>query len=65
MAKEDSGSTLIKLLRIVVIGFVIAITLGTLFSLLYPTVEIDFSLSLLFIVVGLFIALLIQRVKRK
>lgn len=36
-------------------GIVVSILLGTLFSLVYPRVEIDFSLAMLFLIVGVLI----------
>jgi hypothetical protein len=42
-------------------GIMVSIGIGTVFSLLYPRVEIDFSLAFLFILVGLLLALAVGR----
>jgi hypothetical protein len=52
---------MVRLLIILVTGIMVSIGIGTVFSLLYPRVEIDFSLAFLFILVGLLLALAVGR----
>lgn len=44
---------MINLLLILISGIMVAVGIGTIFSLAYPKIEIDFSLAFLFILVGL------------
>ncbi len=46
-----------KALIIVLLGIVVGVALGTVFSQVYPTIEIDGSLALLFGVIGLLIVM--------
>ncbi len=46
-----------KTLIIMLIGIVVGVALGTTFSRAYPTIEIDFGLTLVFAVYGLSIVL--------
>ncbi len=46
-----------KALIIVLLAIVVSVALGTMFSQVYPTIEIDGSLALLFGVTGLLIVL--------
>ncbi|MCB1752969.1 MAG: toll/interleukin-1 receptor domain-containing protein [Gammaproteobacteria bacterium] len=43
-------------LILILTGILMSLVLGTLFSLVYPRVEIDFSLAILFLIVGVLIA---------
>ena len=54
-----------KLLMIVVLGIVVGVALGTIFSWAYPTIEIDFGLSLLFAIIGLLIVLVGDKLRRE
>ena len=48
---------MVKLLIILVGSIVVAVGLGTIFSRVYPRVEIDFTLAFLFMLVGLLLIL--------
>lgn len=49
-----------KLLMTLVCSMLVAVGLGTTFSLMYPTVDIDVGLAFLFAIVGLLIVLAIR-----
>lgn len=49
-----------KLLMTLVCSILVAVGLGTAFSFVYPTVEIDVGLAFLFAIVGLLIVLTIR-----
>ncbi len=49
-----------KLLNIVICSIIVAVGLGTIFSLVYPRVEINFGLASLFALAGLLIVLAIR-----
>jgi hypothetical protein len=53
---------MVNLLIILVSGIVVAVGIGTIFSLVYPKIEIDFSLAFLFILLGLLLVLAVYRV---
>ena len=48
---------MIHLIIILLSGIILAVGIGTVFSLVYPRIEIDFSLAFLFIPVGLLLVL--------
>ena len=56
-ALRQFQGTVAKTLTFVLLGIVVAIVLGTVFSQVYPTIKIDDSLVLLFAIAGLLIVL--------
>jgi hypothetical protein len=48
---------MLNLLIILISGIMAAVGIGTIFSLVYPNIEIDFSLAFLFILVGVLLVL--------
>ena len=58
--RKELSLQAVDMLAVLLSSIFIAIVLGTLFSLVYPKVEIDFSLAALFVLVSMLIAVAIR-----